>query len=103
MVARKDAHNAGGYYWCDDQRTEFADDKDNLVITHKDVNLEKSAHGPADWLTDTDYDIPDERVCAYLLKYLETKNRYGLEIGERQRVFISDKGTELECWDSSSD
>lgn len=98
VVSRKEAHDTGGYYWCAESREIFSDDLVNLVVTHKDVNLEKGSKGPEDWLTTTSRDLTDERVCNYLTKYLVTKLWYGLEIGERQRLFVSDQLQARGCW-----
>ena len=98
VVSLKEAHDTGGYSWCPDARETFADDPDNLVITHRKVNLEKSGDGPEDWLTTTDQTIPVTRACEYLRKFVQVKVRYGLEISGRQRMFLSHKERELGCW-----
>ena len=98
VVSRKEAHDTGGYGWCSNVRETFADDLENIVITHQDVNLEKSSDGPEDWLTTTDQIIPDYRACEYLRKFVQVKVRYGLEISARQRTFLSHKERESGCW-----
>ena len=98
VISLREAHNSGGYSWCPHDRDDFADDLDNLVITHKDINREKSSYGPEDWLPKTKHEIQDDKICGYLRKFVVMKIRYALEIPERQMQFISDQNNQLGCW-----
>ena len=74
-LALRKAHDSGGYRWCPKERDAFANDTENLVITYWRLNLEKGSDGPEDWLTDTDQELSDSRVCRYLRKFISVKVR----------------------------
>lgn len=73
MVALKQAHLSGACAWEDERRKQFARDLDNLTLAAPEVNREKSAKDPKDWL-------PDKNKCWYIATVAATKRRWSLTV-----------------------
>ena len=78
------AWNRGAYAWSFHKRREFANDKNNLFIVKKQVNQNKSASGPTDWL-------PPNREfrCDYITIFQRVVEKYGLQQKEAEAEAIT--------------
>ena len=78
------AWNRGAYAWSFSKRREFANDKNNLFIVKKQVNQNKSASGPTDWL-------PPNRGfrCDYITIFQRIVETYGLQQKEAEAEAIT--------------
>lgn len=85
IVSLKDAWESGAYRWSFEQRLQFANDRDNLLVTDQRTNTTKSDKGPDEWL-------PPKGVCNYINKYVIIKDKYGLEFSAEQDRAIQKTG-----------
>ncbi|MDR1825679.1 MAG: HNH endonuclease family protein [Bifidobacteriaceae bacterium] len=69
------AWKAGAWQWSEAQRTKFANDPDELAAVGYDVNQDKGAKGPDEWLPDN----PDA-WCAYAVRWIAVKDEYALPL-----------------------
>lgn len=75
VVPLKEAFDSGGDKWSADKKKKFANDPENLVITHLSINRSKGSRDISKW--------PKRAIkstCKYFRRYLEIKNKYGLKI-----------------------
>jgi len=80
VVPLAHAHRTGGANWPKKQKRQFANDPDNLIAVDDRTNQEKSDKGPVRWKP------PEESYwCEYAKKWQLVKNKYGLEVSERER------------------
>lgn len=77
VVALKHAHETGGALWDKKRKEEFANDKENLVITNLTYNRQKGAQTIETWLP-----IKRAYACRYVAKWFKIKEKYGLRILE---------------------
>jgi hypothetical protein len=80
LVPLKNAHDSGGFAWSENQKREFANDEENLVITNRKYNRQKGSQGIDTWL-------PVDKVyaCKYIKDWMKIKNKYGLKISESEQ------------------
>lgn len=73
VVALSDAWQKGAQQWTPEQRTAFANDPLNLVVTTRTLNQQKGAGDAATWL-------PPNRAyrCGYVARQAAVKQRYGV-------------------------
>lgn len=71
LVPLKEAHITGGNLWDVKKRQEFANDEENLFMTHQSLNRSKGAKGIDKWL-------PPTHICPYIEQYLYIKQKHGL-------------------------
>ncbi|MDN3495191.1 HNH endonuclease family protein [Planococcus sp. APC 4015] len=84
VVALGWAWHHGGEYWSDDVRVRFANDPVNLVAASEQMNQEKSAFGPSEWLPPV-----AELRCPFIEQWVEVLVAYGLSINESDRNVAS--------------
>ena len=78
------AWNRGAYAWSFSKRREFSNDKNNLFIVKKQVNQNKSASGPTDWLP------PNLGFrCDYIIIFQGVVEKYGLQQKESEAEAIT--------------
>ena len=83
IVPLKHAWEAGASEWTKEERVMFANDPDNLIISHRSDNRSKGASAPHEWMPpNEDY---HER---YLRTWVHLKGKYSLEFSEEEREFI---------------
>lgn len=73
VVALKEAHDAGAWEFSREKKKQFANDPDNLLITHGKVNISKSAKGFDLW-----FPKDEDRQELYIQKRLFVMKKYGL-------------------------
>jgi hypothetical protein len=85
LVPLREAHKSGAVAWSGDQKTKFANDPENLVVTHRSFNRTKGPQGIGTWL-------PSKRdiACRYARDYLKVKKRYELETWNDERNSMAD-------------
>jgi hypothetical protein len=95
LIPLKWAHEHGGYQWNKAQREAFANDPDNLLIVEDDLNQQKSASGPDQWL-------PPKNRCWYKQQWRRLLEHYQLD-GSRLDLACTpiDLASELEANDRS--
>lgn len=73
----------GASLWSSDQRTAFANDPMNLLAVEGELNQEKSASGPAEWL-------PPSRsyLCSYAVGFTSVVVEYRLAVPEEDRLVL---------------
>jgi len=75
VIPLKYAHEHGANTWNKDQRTRFANDQENLVVTSQRENRSKGAKGPSEYL-------PPENVCWYINQWLHLSSKYQLTLND---------------------
>jgi hypothetical protein len=73
LVPLKHAHEAGGAHWTLAERKRFANDPDNLVITHKHYNRQKGPKTILEWLP-----VHKNDACKYVADWMKVKIKYQL-------------------------
>lgn len=73
LVPLSEAHRSGGHSWEAKKRKEFANDEDNLYVTHRSINRSKGGKGIDEWL-------PRQGACEYIRRYILVKEKYGLTL-----------------------
>jgi hypothetical protein len=76
IVSLKDAERSGALKWGRDKMVAFANDFENLVVTHRSINRGKSDKTPLEW-------SPKQNYCKYIEKYIRVKSKYKLQIDPR--------------------
>lgn len=77
------AWDRGAAHWTPQQRRNFANDPDNLVVTTKSANLSKSDRTPSAWLPTS-----DAGKCLVARTFIATARTYGLPITTAERAAI---------------
>ncbi|HLW57617.1 MAG TPA: DUF1524 domain-containing protein [Bacteriovoracaceae bacterium] len=75
LVPLYEAHKSGGAQWPKDKKVKFANDPENLVITHKVTNRKKGANTLKTWLP-----LHYEYACRYYHQWMYIKKKYDLKI-----------------------
>jgi 5-methylcytosine-specific restriction endonuclease McrA len=70
------AHIAGGYQWSQITKETFANDPENLLIVHDQINRAKGAMGPSDFM-------PDNNQCDYVKIWFNITSKYKLTLYSR--------------------
>jgi len=79
LVPLKNAHISGGAYWTRQQKKDFANDPENLVITSKRYNRQKGPKGIDAWLP-----VHKEFACKYVSDWIKIKHKYALKFKENE-------------------
>ena len=79
VIPLKHAHQNGGYKWSFQQKEEFANDFENLVITNKLYNRKKGSQGIDKWLP-----AKIEYACKYAKNWFYLKKKYQLTITDSE-------------------
>jgi hypothetical protein len=66
-------------------KEDFANDPENLVITHRKYNRAKGPKGIDEWLP-----IDLEYACKYVKDWLKIKNKYRLIVGNKEEMTVSE-------------
>lgn len=77
VVSLKDMWDRGAFMWNEEQLKDFANDFDNLVITHQSVNRSKGSKGMLEWL-------PVANKCHYVTHYVFVLEKYNMPVSERE-------------------
>ena len=77
VVPLKHAWDTGAREWSAKERERFANDTENLVITNRKYNRQKSAQTPLTWMP-----INRQYACKYMKKWMYVKKKYGLSISK---------------------
>lgn len=77
VIPLKLANKMGASNFTPEQKIQFANDLDNLVVTYNRVNRAKSDKGPSEWKPEN-----SESAKMYAEKFVEIAYKYGLTISE---------------------
>ena len=73
IVPLKFAHGHGADKWSTEQKAQFANDLNNLLLVQASLNRQKGAKGLDEWLP------PNHQYrCEYISKFNAVMNNYGL-------------------------
>lgn len=86
VVALAEAHRSGGAAWNNSAKRKFANDQENLVITARQINQEKSDFDPANWMPPR-----PSQACSYLDKWAYIKAKWQLYMDAEEAEFIKSK------------
>lgn len=79
LVPLKWAWDHGAWLWTQEERARFELDEQFLLIVQKELNREKGAKSPIDWLPRT------KRVrCGYVLRFERAISLYGLRLSRAE-------------------
>ncbi len=92
MVALKQAHLSGACAWDAEKRKQFARDLDNLTLAAPEVNRDKSAKDPKDWL-------PKKNKCWYIARVAATKQRWLLTVDRGEAEAMRAVADTCESWE----
>ena len=90
VVSLKDAHESGGCAWSRAQKSQFANDRDNLVPSCARINRSKGASLPYVFIRraqdgrGVDFVFTQERQCQYLALYAFIKKKYQLSFADNR-------------------
>ena len=93
VVALKDAHDSGAFFWNKSLKGQFANDKANHVTSCSRVNSSKGASTPLDFLRKSsdgkgmEYEI--KSFCSYLKIYYQVKTKYKLSFNNNNPELFS--------------
>jgi hypothetical protein len=87
LIPLKHAHIAGAALWSREQKENFANDPENLVITNKRYNRQKGAKGIDQWLP-----IHRNYACKYIKDWAKLKKKYQLTMTKKEQDTISISG-----------
>lgn len=83
LVPLSHAHKNGGAGWTREQKKQFANDFENLVVADPLTNQNKSDQAPNEWMPPSkDY------WCEYLTRWKRVKTKYGLTASIAEDEFI---------------
>ena len=82
VVPLKYAFDHGADKWDKNKRFEFANDKDNLVITNLKYNRQKGSKGITEWMP-----IDRNYSCKYAKRWFLIKQRYNLKTTKKEHDF----------------
>lgn len=78
VVSLSDAWYSGADAWNTQKRIAFANDTENLIVTTREINREKSNKAPDEWL-------PNYGPCRYVEQYATVKAKYDLRMTDEQK------------------
>lgn len=79
IVPLKHAHDSGASGWSSEQKAEFANDPENLVITNKSYNRKKGSKSLDRWLP-----VDIAYACKYYDDWMKIKKKYNLEVSQEE-------------------
>ena len=68
------AHKLGGYLWTAQQKKDFANDRENLIMVSTKCNAKKSDKSPSEWMPKNTY-----YHAEYIKRYTRIINKYKLD------------------------
>lgn len=80
LVPLAEAHRSGGAGWGPEQRLQFANDPENLVVVEALANRQKGDRSPAAWMP-----IRKAYRCEYVSRWVRIKVKYGLSTTPAER------------------
>lgn len=80
------AHKSGAANWSKTQKRAFANDPENLLAVEDNVNQQKSARAPHEWMP-----MNKKFHCIYLRKWRSLKAKYKLTATKKELYFITNK------------
>lgn len=101
VVSLKDSHDSGGCAWSSAQKSQFANDPENLVPSCSSINRSKGAALPAAFIrragdgSGVDFVFTSTNICNYLAKYKQVKDKYGLSLDQNDPVVFGMCGISL--------
>jgi hypothetical protein len=81
IVPLAEAHDSGAAAWDRQRKRRFANDPTNLLAVEAGENMSKGRRDPGEWL-------PDSGRCAYVDRWMEIKDRYGLSMDGREQQVV---------------
>ena len=81
VVSLREADLSGAMDWGRTRKKEFANDKENLMITFSEENIKKSAKNIS-------YYIPVHGTCEFIKRYKNIKKKYSLSYTEKERIVL---------------
>lgn len=92
IVPLQYAWTHGANEWADEKRLAFANDMDNLLVTHKSINRSKGSRTPVEWLP------PNEQShCFFVMKWEEIIAKYNLESDIFDEAVIDSTKDKMDC------
>lgn len=82
VIALADAHDKGAWRMTPTEKSHFANDYLNLVVTSDNLNASKGERGPLEW------DVPGEGTCDYAERYRAVMEKYTLDWEDDEKVAI---------------
>lgn len=83
LIPLKHAHDVGGHAWTNDEKENFANDVENLVITRRSYNRQKGAKRIDQWLP-----VHKEYACKYIKDWIRLKEKYKLNFTSPEKRTI---------------
>lgn len=81
IVPLKAAHLRGGYAWSQEQKEQFANDPENLLIVDDATNQAKGAKTPVKWMP------PNQQYgCKYLSNFDRIMKKYDLKYLRKEKI-----------------
>jgi len=68
------AHKLGGYLWTSQQKKDFANDTENLIMVSTKCNVKKSDKSPSEWMPQNTNYHPE-----YIMRYNHIIKKYKLD------------------------
>ncbi|WP_120635256.1 DUF1524 domain-containing protein [Ruegeria sp. EL01] len=90
LVPLKWAWDRGAHSWPDETKSEFANDPANLFVVSSNVNQDKGAKGPIDWLPPL-----GGFHCQYVTRFVRVAQKYSLEMSDAEQAEIGALRTSL--------
>jgi hypothetical protein len=84
LVPLKHAHTHGASLWSREKKEIFANDPENLVVTHRKYNRAKGPKGIDEWLP-----VKKEYACKYVTDWIRLKKKYSLVVGPKEQMTIN--------------
>lgn len=79
IIPLKYAHSIGANLWSREVKNKFYNDPQNLVITSRSMNIEKSDKGFLKW-----HPFSHELSCKYAYRWISVKIKYDLKFSEKE-------------------
>ncbi|WP_339721230.1 DUF1524 domain-containing protein [uncultured Paraglaciecola sp.] len=84
VVPLKFAHGHGASSWSRNQKAQFANDSENLILAQASLNRQKGAKGISDWLP------PNHRYrCEYISHFNKVMTKYNLTYAPSERRIVN--------------
>ena len=83
LVPLKHAHDHGGSTWSLEEKSKFANDPENLIITNRKYNRQKGSKDIVEWL-------PIDRcyACKYMKQWFKIKTKYNLIVEYKEKEYF---------------
>ena len=100
VVSLRDAYDNGAYLWSPQDKENFANDRDNHVVSCSHINRSKGASTPFHFLRKSsdgrglEYEIVV--FCEYVRKYFDTKRKYNLSFKNNKPEIFAGCGIPLD-------